>query len=435
MNPSTSYDVAIVGAGAAGLAAAAHLGNAGYSVLLLEARDRVGGRIWTRVEPGVPVPVELGAEFIHGDSGTTLRWLARAGKAAIAMPDAHMRLQNGALQAADDSFEQVQAALQRHDSIITHDMSLAELLNERLAHELSPTVREYALMMAEGFDAADTARVSARDIADEWSGDLLGADQTRPEDGYISLLTALSVELNDKVHLRLQHEVRSIDWSHRKVTISGQFLAQPFQAMARRAVITLPVGVLQQGERAVKFQPALTAKQSALRHLASGAAIKIILQFRTPFWQELDDGKYRDAGFFHAPHSSFPTFWSALPRQAPILTAWCGGPRASRLSAESTASEMVQQALQSLDQLFGTAHDIRSQLVAAYLHDWQRDPLARGAYSYVAVGGGTARRQLATPIQDTLFFAGEATHGDAPATVSGALQSGERAAQEIIAAG
>src|SRR4051794_27668374 len=124
MHPSASYDAVIIGAGAAGLVAAARLGEAGYSVLLLEARDRIGGRIWTRLEPELAMPIELGAEFIHGEATTTLQWLTRAGKTAIAIPDSHRQLQNGSLQSTADNFQQVQAALRRHDAIITHDMSL-----------------------------------------------------------------------------------------------------------------------------------------------------------------------------------------------------------------------------------------------------------------------------------------------------------------------
>lgn len=432
MHPSASYDVVVIGAGAAGLAAAARLGEAGCSVLLLEARDRIGGRIWTRDEPTLTEPIELGAEFIHGEAPITLQWLARIGKSAVAMPDSHRR-QPASLQTVDDYFQQIQAALKRHDAIITHDISLQELFNKHLVHELSPAAREYGLMMAEGFDAADTARVSARDIAEEWSGDMIGAGQARPEDSYSSLLTALAGSLGSTVHLQLQHEVRAVDWSHRKVTISGQFLEQPFQVQARHAVITLPLGVLQQGERAVAFHPALEAKQHALKHLSMGAVVKIVMKFRTPFWQEIESGKYRDVAFFHTKHSSFPTFWSALPKQTAILTAWAGGPRATRLSAECNASDMVHRALDSLEQLFDQTRGIRAQLEAAYLHDWQQDRYACGAYSYVTVGGGNARQALATPMQDTLFFAGEATHADEAATVNGALQSGERAAQQIVA--
>ena len=435
MSPSRNYDVAIIGAGAAGLAAAVRLGAAGRSVLLLEARDRIGGRIWTRAEPGVPAPVELGAEFLHGEATAASRWLRRAGTAPVAVPESHLRLQRGSLQPVDDTFQKLQAALRRHDANITHDMSLETLINERLANELSPAAREYALMMAEGFDAADPARASARDIADEWSGSLLEGEQSRPADGYASLLAVLAGALGDTVHLHLHREVRAIDWSHRKVVVSGQFLGQPFGANARRALLTLPLGVLKAGDRAVRFRPALDAKQAALQGLAAGAVIKIVMLFRTPFWQELNDGRYRDASFFHAPRAAFPTVWTALPRQAPTLTAWVGGPRASRLSADSDSAAMVGHALESLEQLFGGIDAIRTQLVAAYLHDWQRDPFSLGAYSYVAVGGGSAREDLASPLEDTLFFAGEATSQDEAATVAGALQAGERAADQIIGVG
>jgi monoamine oxidase len=241
--------------------------------------------------------------------------------------------------------------------------------------------------------------------------------------------------MHDNVHLQLQHEVLTIDWSHHRVVVSGQFLGQPFQATARRAVITLPLGVLQAGDRAVRFHPALEQKQAALARLVAGAVIKIVMIFRAPFWQEMADGQYRNASFLHVPGARFPTFWTALPRQAPMLTAWVGGPRASKLSADSDFTGMIRQALESLDQLFGKGEAIRAQLVSAYLHDWQRDRFALGAYSYVAVGGGNARQQLAASLEDTLFFAGEATHREAAATVSGALQSGERAADEIFAAG
>ena len=353
MSPPPTYDVLVIGAGVAGLAAAVRLCETGHSVLLLEARDRIGGRIWTRAEPQVGAPIELGAEFLHGDAAAAVRWLRRAGKVAITMPDSHVSLHDGELQPDDESFQQVQAAFRRHDAIITHEMSLEALINEHLVNELSAATREYALMLAEGFDAADPARASARDIADEWSGDTLSAAQARPAGGYASLLTALSGAFSEKVHLRLHHEVRAIDWSHRQVVVSGQFLGQGFQATARRAVITLPLGVLQAGDGAVRFHPALADKQPALQQLAAGAVVKIVMVFRTPFWQELANARYRDTSFFHAARAKFPTFWTALPAQAPILTAWVGGPRAARLSSESDFAAMVGQALESLEQLFG----------------------------------------------------------------------------------
>ena len=115
----------------------------------------------------------------------------------------------------------------------------------------------------------------------------------------------------------------------------------------------------------------------------------------------------------------------AAAAAAPLLTAWAGGPRTS------TLREPVRQALEDLRTMFGRRVD--DAFVAAYAHDWQADPFARGAYSYVKVGGGDARRQLAATIDDVLFFAGEATDTAGEAgTVAGALQSGERAAQAIL---
>jgi monoamine oxidase len=124
--------------------------------------------------------------------------------------------------------------------------------------------------------------------------------------------------------------------------------------------------------------------------------------------------------------------WSAIPRRAPLLQAWAGGPRADALRT-ATRPELVRIALDTVEALFGKGVDAASQLDGAYGHDWQRDPFSRGAYSYVGVGGGSAREELAAPVEDALFFAGEATDPEEPATVTGALQSGERAAREILA--
>ena len=134
------------------------------------------------------------------------------------------------------------------------------------------------------------------------------------------------------------------------------------------------------------------------------------------------------------PDAPFATFWTPAPARAPLLVAWAGGPRALRLSTGASAAQITRKALVSLEKLFGNELDVASELRGYYYHDWQQDPFARGAYSYVTVGGSEARAALAQPIEDTLFFAGEATDAEEEGTVTGALQSGRRAAREILAA-
>jgi monoamine oxidase len=434
----SSHDVLVIGAGVAGLAAAAALATGGRSVLLLEARDRIGGRIWTRHEPGIGAPIELGAEFVHGHAERNVAWLARAGKSAVETEGARWRLEKGVLIQRDSAFQKVQEALLKHQDQVTHDVSLDTVLDEILKNELSEEARAYARMMAEGFDAADTSKASARAIADEWNGELLSdAPQSRPEGGYTSLLLALAGALPaDKVQVRLQTIVREVKWARDKVEVSGDSFGEPFSVTAPRAIVTLPLGVLQlapDAADAVRFTPPLDAKRAALQGIGFGPVIKLVLKFHAAFWAELDGGRYRDGGFFHAAGCEFPTFWTSLPLRTPVLNAWAGGPRAARLSAKHDFAGLVSVALAGLDTLFSHRCDVRALLEAAYLHDWAQDPFAHGAYSYVAVGGATARDDLAKPLGDALFFAGEATDSDESATVTGALLSGERAAAEVLA--
>jgi monoamine oxidase len=431
-------DVLIVGAGAAGLAAACELADSGRQVLIIEARDRLGGRIWTRQEPGLAVPIEYGAEFIHGHAPATIAVLQRAGKTAIESTDTHFRLKDGELAARNDFFHEVQQAMRENSELAANDLSFDAFLAQ--CKSLSPESRQHARMMAEGFDAADTSRASARAIVEEWTGDMLNDDapQSRPQDGYAALLAPLASSLqHENMHLQMQSIVQEVRWSKGSVEVEGTFIGSPFRASARCAIITLPLGVLQlrpDAPGAVRFSPALETKRKALQGLASGPVIKLMLRFASAFWEKLDDGRYLNAAFFHAPSDDFQTFWTQLPARAPLLVAWAGGPRAERMSATLAAEDIVRDALATLQNMFGKNCDVTQELQAAYHHDWQQDSFARGAYSYVMVGGDDARGELATPIDNTLFFAGEATDNEGEtATVTGALQSGTRAAREVLA--
>jgi monoamine oxidase len=433
-----SWDVVIIGAGVSGLAAASELRGTGHSVLLLEARDRVGGRAWTRHEPDLSAPIELGAEFIHGRVPETFELLQEVGKAALDTSGAHWTLHDGRLQQrTEDLFGQIQNALAQSHVLDKTDVSLAEWLSSAGQYGLSPEAVAMAKMFVEGFDAADPARVSAHFVAREWGeGGMLDSPQFRPLGGYSSVLSALAGALDrGRIRLQLQTVVHEMRWKRGSVEVDALFFDRPFKVKATRAIVTLPLGVLQASAGlpgAVRFVPELVAKQKALAGLVFGPILKLSLRFRTAFWEELDGGKYRDASFFHSVQTPFPTFWTTLPLRAPLLTAWIGGPKAARLS-NSRLPEILAAAMESLAKIFGGRAESEFQLEAAYLHNWQTDPFARGAYSYVAVGGSDARKDLAAPLDDALFFAGEATDTqDEAATVTGALQSGARAAREVI---
>jgi len=445
MSARVTADAIVLGAGAAGLAAAAELARAGRSVLVIEARDRIGGRVWTRRRRDVSLPLELGAEFVHGRGAETLALARRAASPLVDVPWEHWIAspngRAGALRPMQEFFPRIERAMKPALSL-RHDVPFAEYLARR--RRAFGAAAPFARLLVEGFDAAEPERASTRAIAEEWTGEgAADAPTFRLLGGYGPLLDELARAARQHgARMQLQTAVQAVRWraagrGARRVEVEGRFLDAPYRASAACAVVALPLGVLQEprGSRgAVEFDPPLQAKRAALEQLASGPVLKVLLRFREPFWEELDGGRYRKAAFFHAPRAAVPTFWTALPLRAPVLVGWAGGPRAARLSGVAPA-RITRHALDGLAEVFGSRGAARAQalLVAADVHDWSLDPYARGAYSYVVAGGRTARGRLAAPLKDTLFFAGEAadTGGNA-ATVEGALASGRRAAAEAL---
>jgi monoamine oxidase len=192
----------------------------------------------------------------------------------------------------------------------------------------------------------------------------------------------------------------------------------------------------------VRFVPELPDKFAAATRLEMGAAIKGTFKFRERFWAELPTQDGRAAGtldrlgFLRAPGQPFPTWWTTYPLLAPLLACWVAGPAAERM-AELDDADLLDRALDSLAVAFAMPRAEAEVLMQEWhLHNWQRDPFSRGAYSYVGIGGLDGQRALAEPMADTLFFAGEATecsghHG----TINGAIATGLRAAREILALG
>ena len=425
-------DVVVVGAGAAGLAALSELDRAGLNVLCLEARNRIGGRIHTIHDPLSPLPIELGAEFIHGRPPETWSIIQAAQLTAYDSGDTAVRISNGKVRDhnAWDAVGRVMAEMQE---AAAHgpDRSFAEFL------ETSSEPQEAKLWAAgyvEGFNAARQERVSIASLAeDAQAADQIDGDSAfRLMNGYdaipLHLFRGVSAAISK---LRLNSIVESIGWHRGSVSIHFRnALTGHLKVLhARRVIVAVPLGVLQVND--IQFQPEPTAALNAARALEFGQVMRVVLRFREAFWEGNADTSF--AGFLLSDQRLFPTWWTPLAAHAPIITGWSAGPHADDLLGQP-ASAILNRAIDSLaDVLSTTSSRINNLLEAFYFHDWHADPFARGAYSYVRAGALEARKTLAEPIEDTLYFAGEATETNGhSATVHGALATGFRAARQIL---
>ena len=428
-------DVIVVGAGAAGLAAARALAETSARAIVLEARDRAGGRVLSRTLASLDVPVDLGAEFVHGDAPETSAYLREAGLAKVETGDeSWARDAHGTLALSEDDFTSVDI-FERVRSL-DHDESVDTFLRrfDNDPHLRGETVRARAFV--EGFEAADTTRASARAIADELAS---GTDATssRPVGTYAPLFAHLEARCaNAGVDVRLGTHVERIAWERGRVTVETRDATGARSTLvARCAIVTVSVGVLREEGGGITFVPPLPReKRNALEGIEMGHAVRVALAFRTPFWERIDGGRYRDAAFFRGDLGSFDAFWTQLPIRGRSIVAWAGGPRATKLGRLSN-DERIALALDAFGDLLSQRELARREFEGGETHDWSRDPYARGAYSYVATGADESRASLGAPLDDTVFFAGEATATDGQCgTVSGAFATGLRAAREAATA-
>jgi len=429
-------DAIVIGAGAAGLAAARSLAERALRVIALEARDRTGGRVVSVPSARATAP-ELGAEFIHGQAEETLALLREAGTAAVDTGgEAWTRGEDGQLQCnGRDSISA--AGIFEGARSLAGDESVDRFLRRFEDDEAMRETVAAARAFVEGFEAADPVIASARAIADEWRS---GVDFAiaRPLGGYRPMFERLcDAAASAGVQTCLSTVVQRIAWRRGAVAVDAKSATGESQTIrARAAIVTLPMGVLRhQGDEGdVVFEPDLpAAKRDALQKIEMGHAVRVALRFRTAFWERICDGRYRDAAFFRCTGQPFEAYWTQLPVRSELIVAWAGGPKAIALSGASQA-ERIARALDGFGLLFGEPELARKEFEGAVTHDWSHDPFSRGAYSYVAVGGGDARAALAAPVDETLFFAGEATSSDGHSgTVNGALETGKRAAREAAA--
>ncbi|MBV9501028.1 MAG: FAD-dependent oxidoreductase [Acidobacteriaceae bacterium] len=413
------------------------LDRAGLNVLCLEARDYIGGRILTLHDPLSPIPLELGAEFIHGRPPELWNFIRDANLGVYDCGDRAVHIKDGKVQSDTDAWVPV-------DRVMSDMQEAAERLPdqpfsvflENSSH--SEEAKRLSANFVEGFNAARKEIVGIHSLAqDTKASDEIDGDRSfRFIGGYDSLAHALINGVSDPASkLRLNSVVQTISWSSGSVTVRvrSSITGRKDTVHCRRVLITVPLGVLQaepDESGAIRFDPEPKEVLAAARRLEFGQVFRVVLRFQEPFWEKNPD--LADAGFLFSDEPLFPTWWTPLPRRVPILTGWSAGPHADALQGRSR-QEVVRAATASLAKIVGIGNDALNRLlVSAHFHDWHADPFARGAYSYVPACALPAREILARPVENTLYFAGEAIdlHGHS-ATVHGAIASALEAASLI----
>jgi monoamine oxidase len=433
-------DVIVIGAGAAGLVAAAELAETGLSVIVLEARDRIGGRIFTLNDLEQQFPIELGAEFIHGRPPEIMDALEQ-NKVSISEVDGdNWCAQNGRVSSCD-FFSEVDEILQRMNDD-RPDESFANFL-KRCCPDSSADAKKHALSYVAGFNAADPAQVSVHWLVRQMRAEekIEGDRAFRARGGYQPLLDLLQQRVaKARISVRTNTVVHRITWRPGNVSIDAVCGEQAIKLDASRVLITVPLGVLQarRGEAgAIEFSPVLPLeKLDAIAGMEMGKVLRVVLHFRERFWDRIrpadsNDKTLAQMSFLFSQDNWFPTWWTAMPDRFPIITGWAPWQSAARLESESVP--VVTRALQTLGGLLDVGNtEMERLLEIAYFHDWQADPYSRGAYSYVKAGSADAPEVLGRPVKGTLFFAGEAADVTGNnGTVHGAIASARRSVIEI----
>ena len=415
--PSDTKAILVVGAGMAGLSAARRLADAGWPVRLIEARNRIGGRVSTNRDWGRPL--EMGASWIHGAKDNPLTDLAKQAHLDLIPTDYY----GWAKLAVDPSLQPLDyekapwRRLVRDAREEVDGGSLAAAISAQAAREeLSDKERAQLAFFVnteiEDEYAADADQLSATTFD---LGTYAGGDQSVLSDGYDALPRLLA----DGLRVELNTAVTSVVRHDNSVTVRAG--DHSFDGPA--AIVTVPLGVLKSG--AIRFDPPLPdGHTAAVRALGFGVLSKSYFRFNRRSWTK-ETAFYEYLGATSGRWAQ----WFTLPSAAgPIVLAFNAGHH-GRAVESSSPKELMDGALTAARPLFGA--DIEP--VDVMTSRWTLDPYALGSYSYHAPGSGLDdRRRLQEPISDRLYLAGEAVGVDNPATVHGALLSGRHAADELM---
>jgi monoamine oxidase len=437
----TRTDVVVIGAGVAGLAAARRLREHGVRCTVLEARNRVGGRVFTARDARTPLPIELGAEFVHGDA-TELRDIARdAGLTVMDIVGDRWSAAHGRMRCIPDFWERVDRVLGKAKASREPDRPLSALLAERPGGRRFARDRTLTRQFVEGFHAAELHRISERSVAEGGNPGSDPAEQRmgRVIDGYDSVVDWLGAPVRS--HVRLGRAVTLVEWSPSRARVFALGKGDaPETHDARAVIVTVPVSLLHPGATGrgvIDFAPNVSAIREAASRVAMGQVRRIGILLDRPLLELLDERRQKQLAqltFIQSHGVDVPVWWTSFPLRTNLLVGWAGGPYA--IALERDRANLEERALTSLAQLLDLEHRrLARHVVASFSHDWGRDPFSRGAYSYSLVGGADASRRLARPVRSTLFFAGEAADDEGrTATVHGAIATGYRAAEQVARA-
>lgn len=424
-------NVIIIGAGAAGLMAARLLAKAGKQVVVLEARNRTGGRIHSIDDASFFKGAELGAEFVHGDLPVTLALLDEAGIGHRHAGGDMWHYKNGRFSEDDEQMEGWDD-LMKNLIKLRQDISISDFLNKYFPGEKYQPLKKSVLRFVAGYDTADPDKASAFALREEWMNEDDGA-QHRVDGGYCRMISYLSNEIKSaggKIYLN--NPVKEIDWTSKPVKVITQ-TGEIYEA--DKVLVALPLGILQlsaQDSGHINFSPSINTHTDALQQIGFGAIIKILFRFDQPFWKQIDGQDLKDMAFL-LTEEKVPTWWTQTPEDEPVLTGWLGGGPAKAVE-HASEEELFDMAIASLSNIFKIdVAELKDRLIARYIVNWTADPYTRGSYAYDTVTSAQARAVLSSPAGETIYFAGEYLYqGPSMGTVEAALTSGKNAAESIL---
>lgn len=415
-------NIIVIGAGASGLIAAKTLLERGYTVTIIESRDRIGGRIHTLNSPFTN-PAEAGAEFIHGNLPVTTSLVQEAKLQTLAMHGRSYQIHNGLLGQNDmfnGNWDEMMHALHS----LKQDMPIRDFLDQQFPRDKNTALYDSVIHFVEGYDAADTRQISAFALREEWD-ETDDDHQLRIKHGYQDLTNYLYDTIT-----RLQGQflfsspVKRITWN-KSIRVET---TQGLTVEGDRIIITVPIAILQRNE--IEFSPAIPAYIEAAQKIGFGGVIKFLFEFNERIWENASPRKMKEAGFIFSD-ASIPTWWSQHPDERSLLTGWLAGPKT--YAKIFSHDELFDEALHVLAYILDMPKkEILDSTKAWHIANWVNDPYARGAYAYATVQTKPARELLLTPLENKVYFAGEALYeGPAMGTVEAALTSGLACAKKI----